>query len=220
MVLFSKSVVKLGGNLLEEGMAKYVTPREAMQVLQVSEKTLREWDRAGKITAIRTPAGHRRYDIESIIDPKSIKKRKVILYCRVSSHKQRDDLNRQVDYLQSLFPDGEVIKEVGGGLNYKRKGLQTLLGQILSGDVEQVVCSYKDRLARFGYELINYICEQNNCKLVVLNRADLSPEREFVEDILAIIHVFSSKLYGLRKYKQKIKEDTDLPGNKLKDSLS
>ena len=190
-----------------------------MQILQVSEKTLREWHKAGKVVALRTPAGHRRYDIDSILDPKSTKKRIVILYCRVSSHKQRDDLNRQADYLQSLFPHGEVIKEIGSGLNYKRKGLQSLLGQILSGDVEQVVCSYKDRLARFGIEIIDFICSKNNTKLVVLNRIDLSPEREFVEDILAIIHVFSSKLYGLRKYKQKVKEDTDLPGNKSQVSL-
>lgn len=200
-------------------MTRYVTPREAMQILQVSEKTLRDWDKAGRIRTIRTPAGHRRYDIDSVLSPESTKKRKVILYCRVSSHKQRDDLNRQADYLQSLFPHGEVIKEIGSGLNYRRKNLQALLGQILSGDIEQVVCSYKDRLARFGIELIDYICQQNNCKLVVLNRVDLSPEREFVEDILAIIHVFSSKLYGLRKYKQKIKEDPDLPANKSEVSL-
>jgi putative resolvase len=200
-------------------MTRYVTPREAMQILQVSEKTLRDWDKAGKIRTVRTPAGHRRYDIDSVLSPQSTKKRKVILYCRVSSHKQRDDLNRQADYLQSLFPNGEVVKEIGSGLNYRRKNLQALLGQILSGDIEQVVCSYKDRLARFGIELIDYICQQNNTKLVVLNRVDLSGEREFVEDILAIIHVFSSKLYGLRKYKQKIKEDTDLPGNKPQTSL-
>jgi putative resolvase len=200
-------------------MVRYVTPREAMQILQVSEKTLRDWDKAGKICAIRTPSNHRRYDIDSVLDPRAFKKRTTYLYCRVSSHKQRDDLNRQADYLQSLFPGGRVIKEIGSGLNYKRKGLQTLLGQILSGDVEQVVCSYNDRLARFGIEIIDYICTQNNTKLVVLNRIDLSPEREFVEDILAIIHVFSSKLYGLRKYKQKIKEDKDLPGNEPQTSL-
>ncbi|KYC36693.1 DNA invertase [Scytonema hofmannii PCC 7110] len=194
-------------------MTRYVTPREAMQILQVSEKTLRDWDKAGRITTIRTPAGHRRYDIDSILSPQSTKQRKTVLYCRVSSHKQRDDLKRLADYLQSLFPKGEVIKEIGSGLNYTRIGLQALLGQILSGDVEQVVCSYKDRLARFGIEVIDYICTYNNTKLVVLNRIDLSPEREFVEDILAIIHVFSSKLYGLRKYKQKIKEDPDLPGS-------
>ncbi|KYC42826.1 DNA invertase [Scytonema hofmannii PCC 7110] len=200
-------------------MTRYVTPREAMQILQVSEKTLRDWDKAGRISTIRTPAGHRRYDIDSVLDPKNTKQRKTVLYCRVSSHKQRDDLNRQADYLQSLFPSGVVIKEIGSGLNYKRKGLQTLLGQILSGDVEQVVCSDFDRLARFGIEIIDYICKQNNTKLVVLNRIDLSGEREFVEDILAIIHVFSSKLYGLRKYKQKIKEDPDLPGNQSQNSL-
>lgn len=194
-------------------MKRYATAREARDALQVCDKTLRDWDKAGKIKTIRTPAGHRRYDIESIVNPTS-SNRKTILYCRVSSHKQRDDLNRQADYLQTLYPEAEVVKEIGSGLNYKRKKLRSVLGQVLSGDVEQVVCSYKDRLARFGFELIDFVCNSCDTKLVVLNRVDLSPEKEFVEDILAIIHVFSSRLYGLRKYKNKIKEDTDLPGSK------
>lgn len=193
-------------------MVRYVTPREAMQILQVSDKTLRNWDEDGRIASIRTPAGHRRYDIDSVLSPVK-KHRKTLLYCRVSSAKQKHDLERQADYLQSLFTHGEVIKEVGSGLNYRRKGLLSLLGQVLSGDVSEVVVSYKDRLARFGVELIEWYCEQFDCKLVVLNRSDLSPEREMVEDILAIVHCFSCRLYGLRKYKTQIKEDPTLPGN-------
>jgi predicted site-specific integrase-resolvase len=134
-----------------------------------------------------------------------------VLYCRVSSAKQKDDLNRQADYLQSLFPTGIVYKEIGSGLNYKRKVLISILDEILSGNVGQLVVTYKDRLARFGVEIIEWLLSKNNCQLVVLNRSDLSPEREMVEDILAIIHVFSCRLYGLRKYKNQIKTDENLP---------
>jgi len=188
---------------------RYVTPREASQVLQVSEKTLRNWDRDGKIRTIRTPAGHRRYDIDSVLNPKG-DTRVRILYARVSSYKQKSDLFRLADYLQSLFADGFLIKEVGSGLNYKRKGFLSLLGQVLSGNVREVVVCHKDRLVRFGLDLIEWLCQQKDCQLVVLNRSDLSPEREMVEDILAIVHVFSCRLYGLRKYKSSIKEDPSL----------
>jgi len=182
-----------------------------MQTLQVSEKTLRNWDKSGLIKTIRTPAGHRRYDLESVVGMQPSRNRSTILYCRVSSAKQRDDLNRQADYLQSLFTSGIVYQEIGSGLNYKRKILLSVLEQVLSGDVEQVVVSYKDRLARFGVELIEWLLGKFDCQLVVLNRADLSPEREMVEDILAVIHVFSCRLYGLRKYKNQVKTDSDLP---------
>ncbi len=189
---------------------KYVTPKEAQSILGVSEKTLRNWDSLGKIHTIRTPTGHRRYDIESITGKEN---RASIIYARVSSHKQRADLDRQADYLQSLYPESEVIKEIGSGLNYNRKKLKAVLERILSGNVERLVVGHKDRLARFGFELLRWICELNNTELVVCNNEQLSPEREMVEDILAIVHVFSCQLYGLRKYKTQIKEDKTLPGN-------
>lgn len=191
---------------------RYVTPREASQILQVSEKTLRNWDKDGKIRTIRTPAGHRRYDIDSVISPGGDTRIR-ILYARVSSYKHKSEMVRQADYLQSLFTDGKLVKEIGSGLNYKRKGLLSVLGQVLSGDVREIVVCHKDRLVRFGLDLIEWFCQQKDCKLVVLNRSDLSPEREMVEDILAIVHVFSCRLYGKRKYKEAIKEDPSLPGN-------
>jgi predicted site-specific integrase-resolvase len=192
-------------------MVKYVRSREACKILQVSEKTLRNWDAEGKIATTRLPNGHRRYDIDSVLKG-SAGSRKTILYARVSSHKQREDLHRQADYLKSLFPDGEVVTEIGSGLNFKRKGLLSVLGRVMSGDVKEVVVTYSDRLVRFGTDLIRWLCEQNNCQLVVLNKVDLSPERELVEDILAIVHVFSCRLYGLRKYKRQIQEDPSLSG--------
>jgi len=192
-------------------MVRYVTSREACKILSVSDKTLRNWDAAGKIQVVRTPTNHRRYDIDSFFKS-GIDNRYTALYCRVSSPKQRGDLDRQIDYLQGLHPQGQSFKDIGGGLNFKRKGLLTLLGQVMSGDVKQVVVCHQDRLARFGVDLIRWVCEQNDCQLVVLSRTDLSPERELVEDILAILHCFSCRLYGLRKYKSTIKEDPSIPG--------
>jgi putative resolvase len=113
-----------------------------------------------------------------------------------------------------------LFKDIGGGLNFKRKGLLALLGQVLSGDIGEIVVGHQDRLARFGVDLIRWFCEQKDCKLVVLCRTDLSDDRELVNDILAIIHVFSCRLYGLRKYKSAIKEDSSLPGNSVRSNLS
>ncbi|KKD37388.1 IS607 family transposase [Limnoraphis robusta Tam1] len=191
-------------------MAKYVKPKEAAQTLGVNERTLRRWEENGSIEAIRTPSGQRRYNIESYA-ARAGNNRKVVLYARVSSRAQQRDLNRQVAALSNLYPQAEIVSEIGGGLNFKRKKMLALLGQILSGDVRMVVVAHKDRLARFGFDLFQWLCEQNRCELVVLNETSLSPEREMVEDILAILHCFSSRLYGLRKYIAQVKEDSDLP---------
>ncbi|MFM9265148.1 IS607 family transposase [Tychonema sp. BBK16] len=107
----------------------------------------------------------------------------------------------------------KIFKDIGGGFNFKRKALLALLGQVMSGNISTIVVRHQDRLARFSGDLIKWFDEQNNCQLMVLSRNELSPEREMVEDILAIIHVFSCRLYGLRKYKSAIKEDSSLPGN-------
>jgi len=182
-----------------------------MQLLGVSEKTLRNWEAQGKIETIRTPSGQRRYNVEDYIRRHGKDDRAIILYARVSSHKQKEDLQRQADFLLVQFPEGEIVKDIGGGLNYKRKGLLSVLGRVLQGDVKRIVACHQDRIARFGVELIRWMCEQNSCELLVLSRTELSPEREMLEDVLAIIHVFSCRLYGLRKYKNQIKEDQDLP---------
>ena len=192
-------------------MAKYVKPKEAAEILGVHERTLRRWEEDGRIGAIRTPSGQRRYDIESYVAKSGGDRRRVVAYARVSGRAGQPDLNRQVAALSSLYPQAEIIAEIGGGLNFKRKKLLALLEQILSGDVRLVVVAHKDRLARFGFDLFRWLCEQKGCELVVLNDAGLSPEREMVEDILAILHCFSSRLYGLRKYKAQVKEDPDLP---------
>ncbi|WP_424094510.1 IS607 family transposase [Moorena producens] len=190
---------------------KYVPPRKACAILGVSERTLRYWEQAGKIKTIRTPSNQRRYDVDSVLG--QVKDKPTIIYARVSTRRQKEDLERQAAFLQGKFPEAEVVKDIGSGLNYRRKGLKAVLGRVMSRDVSQVVVAHKDRMARFGFELIEWICEQNGCKIVVLDQSNLSPETEMVEDILAIVHVFSCRLYGLRKYKSAIKEDPNLPGN-------
>lgn len=190
-------------------MSTYVPPRIAVQRLGVCAKTLERWEKEGKIKAYRTPSGQRRYDCDSVITMSPTKP--TIIYARVSSRSQKNDLNRQVEFLVSRYPGCEVIQDIGSGLNFKRKGLIALLERILSGDIGIVVIASKDRLCRFGFDLISWLAQRSGCKIVVLNNSTLSPERELVEDILAIIHVFSGRLYGLRKYKKQIIEDTELP---------
>ncbi|MCC3645069.1 MAG: IS607 family transposase, partial [Microcoleus sp. PH2017_33_LGB_O_A] len=121
------------------------------------------------------------------------------------------DLDRQIAKLLELYPSAELITDIASGLNFKRKGLQSILEAVRTGNVSSIIVAHKDRLARFGFELIEWLCQLDGTKIVVLNQNNLSPEQEMVEDILAIVHVFSSRLYGLRKYKTKIKEDPDLP---------
>ncbi len=192
-------------------MPKYTPPSETAQYFGVCLHTLRRWERDGKIQAIRTPSGQRRYDIASY---KGISKertqRAIIAYARVSSRGQKADLDRQTAKLLELYPNAELITDIASGLNFKRTGLRAILGRVRIGDVEFIVVAHKDRLARFGFDLISWLCEQDGTKIVVLNQDGLSPERELVEDILAIVHVFSCRLYGLRKYKSAIKKDPDL----------
>ncbi|WP_439516855.1 IS607 family transposase [Limnospira sp.] len=201
-------------------MARYVKPKEAAQILGVHERTLRRWDDNGSIETIRTPAGQRRYNVESYTAKSGSDKRKVVIYARVSSRAQQSDLNRQVAALSNLYPEAEVVSEIGGGLNFKGKKMLALLGHHLSGDVRMVVVAHKDRLAIWGFDLFRWLCEQNRCSLMVLNQTSLSPEPEMVEDILALFHCFSSRLYRRSKYKTQVKEDPDLPQPRAKSSLA
>ena len=192
----------------------YVPPRVAATRLGVSTKTLERWLEDGKIEGIFTQGGQRRYNLDSIIPvrhgnpPDELA---TLLYARVSSRSQKNDLEQQVQFLQSRYPDAEIITDIGSGLNFKRKGLQTLLDRVLGNTCKLVVIAHKDRLCRFGFDLISWLCARQQTQVLVINQANLSPEREMVEDILAIIHVFSWRLYGLRKYKKQVAEDSELP---------
>ena len=190
-------------------MAKYVKPNEAANTLGICLRTLRRWEQEGKIKAVRTPSGQRRYDIETFIKKESEPDtgRATVIYARVSTRPQKADLDRQVERLSALYPGAIVVKEVGGGLNLRRKGLVTLLGRVLRGDIAVIVVAHKDRLARFGFDIIEWLCEQFDCQIVVLNQVSLSPQAELVQDIVAILHSFSSRLYSIRRLENQIKQE-------------
>lgn len=184
----------------------YIPLRKAVEFLGLHPNTLRRYADEGKIKSIKNPAGQRLYDIQSYITGDSIRT-PTICYCRVSSSKQRDDLDRQIAYMQSLYPDAEIIKDIGSGLNFKRKGLRSLLDRLLQGNKFILVVACRDRLARFGFELVQYMVEQNGGQIVVLDKTVHCPQSELTQDLLSILHVFSCRMHGLRKYSKKIKED-------------
>jgi putative resolvase len=197
-------------------MAKYVKPNEAANTLGVCLRTLRRWEASGEISTVKTPSGQRRYDIEKFISARGSANKKesepiggraTVVYARVSTRPQKADLDRQVERLSTLYPGAEVVKEVGGGLNLRRKGLINLLGRVLRGDIAIIVVAHKDRLARFGFDIIEWLCEQFDCKIVVQNLISLSPHAELVQDIVAILHSFSSRLYSIRRLENQIKQE-------------
>jgi len=186
----------------------FVNTKKASEVLGVHPNTLRSWANADKIQSIKTVGGHRLYNVDSFI--KQQKEKRKICYCRVSSKKQKDDLERQVIFMRNRYPEYEIIEDIGSGLNFKRKGLISLLESANRGDVEEVVVAHKDRLSRFGFDLIKWFIEKQGGKLLVLDGTNLSSQQELVNDILSIIHVFSCRIHGLRQYACKIKEDKNI----------
>ena len=187
---------------------QHVTPKEAAKILGVHVSSLRRWENEGKLKAIRTPGGQRRFIIEEVEKvagmPRTVR---TVCYGRVSTHSQQDDLQRQLEHLRTKYSEAEIISEVGSGLNFKRKKFLSILERIIDGDIQRLVVAHPDRLVRFGFELVKWLCTKFECELVVLNDRKLSPEQELVQDMLSIIHCFSSRLYGLRKYKSTIKEE-------------
>ncbi len=189
----------------------FVSSNKATQLLNVHPNTLRTWESKGLIKSYRsTPQGQRKYDVQNFLNNKKTNetlevKKENICYCRVSSRNQKDDLINQVNFLKDKFPDHVIIQDIGSGLNYKRKGLKSILDKSIKGTIGQVVVTYKDRLCRFGFDIFEHIINSSGGEILVLNKDDSSPQEEMVKDLTSIIHVFSCRLYGLRRYKKTIK---------------
>lgn len=190
----------------------YIRPEEAARIIHVTAGTLRSWAIDGKIRFTRTKGKHRRYELSDVIrlgdadaepvNDKLVSKRK-ICYARVSTYGQKKDLETQIEFLKGKFPTHEIIRDLGSGLNFKRKGLLSILESASRGDIEELVITHRDRLCRFGFELFEKLLEYNGGRIVVLNNDTKSPENELVQDLLSIITVFSSRFYGLRSYSLK-----------------
>jgi predicted site-specific integrase-resolvase len=183
----------------------YIPLRKAAQELGLHPNTLRKYADNGTIPSIKNAAGQRLFDVQCYI--RGAIPAAIICYCRVSFPKQRDDLERQVAYMQERYPAAEIIRDIASGINFKRKGLRALLDRLLAGDKLTLVVAHKDRLARFGFDLVRYLVEQNGGELVVLDQAIHSPAAELTQDLLSILTVFSCRMHELRKYRHQIKED-------------
>jgi len=200
---------------------KYYTIHEFSKLVGKTPQTLRNWDKKGLLIPHHTGAnGYRYYSHDQLKQVLNIikedKKSKVIIgYCRVSSYKQKDDLQRQVEnmklYLDKQNKNYEIIEDIGSGINYTKKGLRTLLRKIVNDEVEKVVVLYKDRLLRFGFELVEYIANLYGCEIEVIDSTEKTEQQELVEDLVQIITVFSCKLQGKRanKARKMIEELTE-----------
>ena len=184
-------------------MHGWVYLKEATEHYQASAPTLRRWADTGKVPSRRAPSGHRQFKISTGPNPQS--ERSNYVYVRVSSRKQKDDLERQASFLSQQFPQHKIIKDFGSGINYKRPGLISLLELVEADLVGEIVVASKDRLCRFGFELIDWakgraLEEQHDTEILVLEQNDNSPEKELSAELLDIIQVFCCRRNGKRRY--------------------
>ncbi|MEE1078918.1 MAG: IS607 family transposase [Agathobacter sp.] len=191
-------------------------PKEFAELLNVTVKTLQRWDREKTLVANRTPTNRRYYTYDQYLQFKGIGRdtdsRKIVIYTRVSTRNQADDLENQVNFLQQyvnakgLIAD-DIIRDYGSGLNYNRKKWNQLLEEVMENKIKMILVSHKDRFVRFGFDWFEKFCNKFNVEIVVVKNEKLSPHEELVQDIVSILHVFSCRLYGLRKYKKQIEGD-------------
>jgi predicted site-specific integrase-resolvase len=202
----------------------YMSTKKTKEKLGVHIQTLYNWEKAGKIDTIRTAGGQRLYNVNKylktyanedyepsdeneteIINQSNIQEKINICYVRVSTLNQKDDLERQKKYMKDKYPTYELIEDIGSGINFNRKGLRKIIKLAISGKVNRVVVAFKDRLTRFGYELIEDLIKEYSDGEVVIDANEgikKDPKEELVEDVLQILNVFTAKMNGLRKYKK------------------
>ncbi len=198
---------------------EFVGGKEASKILCVHQRTLYQWDEKGEIETIRTSGNKRLYNVKKYLASK-IKKSNIcdnldyldnkneklnICYVRVSTQNQKDDLERQKLLMQTKYPNYIIIEDIGSGLNLNKRGINKIIHLGIKGKINELVVAYKDRLTRFGFELIEeIITKYSNGKIVILNKTEeISQEEELVKDIMAIMNVYVAKLNGLRRYKNK-----------------
>jgi putative resolvase len=201
-------------------MGKVYRISEFAERIGRSASTVRRWEAEGRITARRTPTGQRYFDesdVFAVLTPGFARDdRKVIVYCRVSCAGQRDDLASQRAAMETFclargLTVHEWVSEIGGGMNLLRPKLIDIMSRVKAGQVSTLVVAHKDRLARFGFDYLAHEADAAGCELLVADQESLSPQEEMVADLLAIVHTFSCRLYGLRRYEKSMKAD-DLIG--------
>lgn len=206
-------------------MEKHYNITQMSSLLYVTVKTLQRWDRDGILIAHRSPTNRRFYTHEQYLKASGkwphTKERKTVIYARVSNRNQRDDLSNQVEFLKQFANANgvivdETIEDVGSGLNYKRKKWNHLLNEVMENKIETIFIAHKDRFVRFGFDWFQQLCEKFGTKMIIFKNETLSPEEELLQDLIAITHVFSCRIYGLRKYKNRLKGEKKCLPTKLK----
>ena len=186
-------------------MEKLYTIWDACEILQLNPNTLRKWDREGKIRCVRLSNNFRRVpesEINRILGVKN--NRTSFIYARVSSLDQKADLDRQIQKLQTVFPESHVVSDIRSGMKFNRKGFIELLKLVEKDKVSAIYVTHKDRLARFGFDLVEKVCNIHGTEIVETDGEEiLSANEELTKDLISIITSFSARLYGLRSHKLK-----------------
>jgi len=188
----------------------FISGKKASEILGVKRHTLYKYEKDGLIKTIRSPGGKRFYNINKYLEDNNLieikeeikKNKKRICYARVSSQSQKTELENQKKLLKQIYPDYEILHDIGSGINFKRKNFLKIINYGINNELEELVITYKDRLCRIGFELIKELLK--NTKIRIIYDCNKSPEEEVVNDLIEIITVFSSKVYCLRSYKDKI----------------
>jgi predicted site-specific integrase-resolvase len=192
---------------------EYTTTKYAKEVIGCCTKSLQTWGKNELIEVRLTSGGRRRYNLKKYLLDNNLEhvlasinpikeNRKNIIYCRVSSYDRKEDLLRQVELLTSKYPEYELIKDIGSGINFNRKGLNKIIEYAINNMLNEVVITYKDRLCRIGYKLVeNIINKYSNGKITILNDQTESRNEEITKDLIEIITVYSSKIHGTRSNK-------------------
>jgi predicted site-specific integrase-resolvase len=200
---------------------KYIGKKQALDILGISSMTLLKLEELNKIEVIKTVGGHRKYNVQKYIEENkkesepikplneiNNKEKLNICYVRVSTYNQKDDLENQKEYMKRKYKNYEIIEDIGSGINFNRKGLRKILKLGIEGKINKLVVAYKDRLTRFGFELLeDIIREYSKGEIIIDNeKEEKEPEEELVDDVLQILNVYTAKMNGLRKYKNKLKK--------------
>ena len=198
-------------------MENFKGGKQAAEILGVHQRTLYLWEKKGLIETVRTPGNKRLYNVNKFLEDNKCKEnicnnlddldketRLNIAYIRVSSQNQKDDLERQKQLMVHKFPNHIIIEDIGSGLNLNKRGIRKIIHLAIEGKINELVVAHRDRLTRFGFELIEEIINKySKGKIVILSEPEkLEPEEEIVKDIMSIMNVYVAKINGLRKYKK------------------
>ena len=204
---------------------------EFAKLINVTVKTLQNWDKQGTLKAYRTPTNQRFYTEEQLNQVLGLSNEKQeeksglkIGYCRVSTHNQKNSLQNQEEFLRNYTNAkgvilDDVLTDIGSGINYNRKNFNRILELVEAKEISEIYVTYKDRFVRFGFDWFNTFCEKHGAKIIILNQPSTSPEEELAEDLLNIVTVFSARSYELRTYKKQLEQNLNETNSKNKSKL-